>query len=221
MAPRKPKPILMLSSSVYGREPLIEQIDAALSGFGYTVWNSHLGTLPILPGKSTYESCLIAVERCDIFVCLISPRYGSGTDGAGGKAITHLELERSIALNKPRFILAHEQVINARRLVSDLSLKAEARGSDANGKLPELSFKGPEGRRDLKLRKGADVIDDLRLIEMYEAATLEGVPIPERKSNWVQKYQTDRDVHRFIEAQFAAVDEMRALIKANRPEAQE
>lgn len=218
MAAREPKLKIMISSSVYGKEPLIEQISAALSGFGYIVWNSHMGTLPIMLGSSTYQSCLNAVDQCDVFLCLITPRYGSGTDGVGGKSITHLELERAIEKNKPRFFLAHEQVINARRLLSDLSLKGSARTADGEASLPNISFKGLAGRSELLLRKGAEIIDDLRLIDMYEAATVEDLPIVERQNNWVQKYQSDQDVHRFIEAQFSGHRDMRRLIENSKSE---
>lgn len=60
-------PIIMVSSSVYGIEDLLDQVFAMLRGFGYTVWMSHAGTIPINPGKSNFENCLAAVEDCDLF----------------------------------------------------------------------------------------------------------------------------------------------------------
>ncbi|MBA4233989.1 MAG: hypothetical protein C0465_25790 [Ralstonia sp.] len=184
---------VFVSSSVYGREPLLEQIVTALDGFGFQAWNSHVGSMPH-GFQNTYEGCLDAVAECDIFLGLINPRYGSGTDGAGGKSITHLELEKAIASMKPRFTLAHEQVVHARRLLMDLSFPA---GMD---------------RSMLSLRKGASVIDDLRLVDMYDEATQEHLPIPQRDSNWVQKYKTDAEVLRYIETQFGRYKDMQRLI---------
>ena len=181
---------VFVSSSVYGREALIEQMFAWLETFGYEVWNSHVGSLPVKLNKSTYESCIEAVEQCDIFLGLITPRYGSGTDGRGGPAITHLEFDKAIELDKPRLVLAHEQVVLARRLLMD------------------LGFGGAEARRTLKLKKGAQVIDDLRLIDMYEAATQEDRPIDERDNNWVQKFGSDADVKRYVERQFSRYEDM-------------
>ncbi|HEY0026293.1 MAG TPA: DUF4062 domain-containing protein [Allosphingosinicella sp.] len=185
---------VFVSSSVYGRESLLEQIGAILTGFGYEVWSSHLGTLPIVLNAGTYESCLRAAERCDIFFGLITPRYGSGNDGAGGPSITHREFDRAIELDKPRVVLAHEQVVLARRLVSD------------------LGFGGKSGRARLKLT-GRGVIDDLRLIDMYEAATQEDKPILERDNNWVQKYQTDGEVLGFVGKQFGRYAEMEEFVQ--------
>ena len=73
----------------------------------------------------------------------------------GDLAITHRELLKAIELGKPRFMLAHEQVVTARRLLMD------------------LGYKNAAARAALTLRKGAVVVYDLRLIDMYEAATRE------------------------------------------------
>ena len=190
---------VLISSSVYGREPLIEQIFAWLEMFGYEAWSSHVGSLPvelaIEDDTQTYASCIRAAEQCDIFFGLITPRYGSGTDGAGGPAISELELAKAIELDKPRLILAHDQVVLARRLLMD------------------LGFVGAAGRKALTLRKGAGVIDDLRLIDMYEAASQEDLPIPDRNNNWVQKYSNEADVRLYVERQFGRYAAMEAAVQ--------
>lgn len=42
---QKKPPIIMVSSTVYGIEDLLDQIYAALTSFGYEVWCSHSGTV--------------------------------------------------------------------------------------------------------------------------------------------------------------------------------
>jgi hypothetical protein len=113
---------VMASSSVRHKEPMLDQIYATLNSFGYKVWMSYRGTVPVIPGKSAFESCLIAVERCDILFGIITPNYGSGV-APGEIAITHQELLKAIELEKPRFILVHEQVVLARRFLMDLGYK--------------------------------------------------------------------------------------------------
>jgi len=183
-----PKLTVMVSSSVRHKEPMLDQIYGVLDGFGYKVWMSHRGTVPIIPGNSAFESCLIAVERCDLFFGIITPHYGSGVV-AGELAITHRELLKAIELEKPRFMLAHEQVIMARRLLMD------------------LGYQDAAARAPLALRKGAVVIDDLRLIDMYEAATREDLPLAERKDNWVQSYKTPAEALLYTEEQFGRYDD--------------
>lgn len=185
---------VMVSSSVYGKEAMLDQIFAALEGFGYRVWMSCKGTVPVLPGKSAFDSCLEAVERCDLFFGLITPQYGSGSPGGGGDAITHRELARAVELGKPRFLLAHDNVVLARRLLLD------------------LGYKDLEARRTLTLRKGAAIIDDLRLIDMYDVATREDVPISERTDNWVQPYKTPADVFRYLDEQFGRYEDNQRFV---------
>jgi hypothetical protein len=51
------------------------------------------------------------------------------------------------------------------------------------------------------------VIDDLRLIDMYEVATREDIPLAERKDNWVQPYKTPSDAMLYVEEQFSRYDD--------------
>jgi hypothetical protein len=185
---KQTKLTVMVSSSVRHKEPMLDQVYGVLDGFGYKVWMSYRGTVPIIPGKSTFDSCLIAVQRCDLFFGIITPHYGSGAV-LGDLAITHRELLKAIELGKPRFMLAHEQVVTARRLLMD------------------LGYKDAAARAALTLRKGAVVVDNLRLIDMYEAATREDLPIADRTDNWVQPYKTPPEALLYTEEQFSRYDD--------------
>lgn len=190
--------IVMVSSTVYQKEPLLDQVDAMLRDYGYRVWMSHKGSVPLIPGQNAFASCLVAVERCDVYLGIITPQYGSGIESSGDESITHRELKRALELNKPRFLLAHEQVVNARRLLLDIEIDRSRRA-------------------DFKVKKGGQIIDDLRLIDMYEEATQECVPIAERTDNWVQKYRTNDDVIRFVDEQFGNHDQLQMMIDGLRP----
>jgi len=185
--------IVMVSSTVYQKEPLLDQVDAMLRDYGYRVWMSHKGSVPLVPGRNAFASCLLAVERCDVYLGIITPQYGSGIEATGGESITHRELKRALELNKPRFLLAHEQVVNARRLLLDIDIDQSRRA-------------------DFKVKKGGQIIDDLRLIDMYEEATQEYVPIADRTDNWVQKYRTNDEVIRFVDEQFSRYGQLQAMI---------
>jgi len=73
MAKRKKRLTIMVSSTVYGIEELLDQVHALLGGFGYEVWMSHKGTVPVYPDQTALESCLTAVERCDLFLSITLP----------------------------------------------------------------------------------------------------------------------------------------------------
>lgn len=190
----KKKLIVMVSSTVYDIEELLERTYAILTLFGYEVWMSYKGTVPVISTKTAFENCLHAVEQCDLFLNLITTHYGSGKDGANALSITHRELLRAIELNKPRWILAHDRVVFARTLLSN------------------LGYDSPEKRDKLTLEKNP-AIDDLRVIDMYEAAILNNVQLADRKGNWVQKFVTPDDAQLYASAQFHRYQEVESFLK--------
>ncbi|EGR4491752.1 DUF4062 domain-containing protein [Vibrio cholerae] len=175
---------VMVSSTVYGVEELLDRVYSLLTAFGYEVWMSHKGTVPVSSNETAFESCLKAVEKCDLFLGIITPQYGSGVD-ATGLSITHKEMKKAIELNKPRWFLAHDQVVFARRLLMD------------------LGYKSQEQRSELRLRKGAASISNIKVIDLYEDATMEKLPLDDRQGNWVQKFDRDDDANLFVVAQFS------------------
>ena len=54
----KKRPIVMVSSSVYGQEELLDRIYDLLNQFGFEVWMSHKGTVPTNSNETTWKSCM-------------------------------------------------------------------------------------------------------------------------------------------------------------------
>jgi hypothetical protein len=196
MSSRAKKPVIFVSSTVYGIEELLERIYTLLTTFGYEVWMSHKGTVPVRSDRTAFENCLAGVDDCELFLGIITPSYGSGKDG-DELSITHQELQKAIALNKPRWLLTHTDVVFARRLLRDLG-----KGT-------------PEERNQLKLKKDAASISDLRVIDMYEEAIRHDEPLSERNGNWAQPFSADEDVLRFVSAQFSRFQEVERFITEN------
>lgn len=186
---------VMVSSTVYGIEELLDRIYTLLTAFGYDVWMSHKGTVPVYSNRSALENCLVATEKCDLFLGLITPHYGSGKE-EGNLSFTHQELLRAIELNKPRWLLAHDYVVFARSL------------------LDCLGHEGKDGRKKLPLKKNP-IIDDLRVIDMYEEAILSQKPLRKRQGNWVQKFSSPDDAALFAIAQFSRYQEVEAFVQEN------
>ena len=191
---KKKKLVVMVSSTVYGIEELLERIYAILTRFGYEVWMSHKGTMPVISTRTAFENCLHAVEQCDLFLSLVTTHYGSGKEDVESRSITHDELLRAIELNKPRWVLAHDQVVFARTLLSN------------------VGFANAKKRAELKVKRNP-VIDDLRVIDMYEAAIRHEVQIADRKGNWVQKFVTADDAQLYASAQFYRYQEVERFIE--------
>jgi hypothetical protein len=180
----KRKPVIMVSSAVYGIEELLEQIFGILNGAGFTVWMSHKGTVPVDSQKSNFENCLAAVDECDLFLGILTTHYGSGKDpNDGGPSITHQEITRALKLEKPRWFLAHHDLIFARSL------------------LRELDYKTSAERDKLKLAS-KHLVDDLRVIDVYEEVIQAEKKLHDRRGNWAQPYATPQDANIFVVSQF-------------------
>jgi hypothetical protein len=188
---------IMISSSVYGIEELLDRIYSILTSYGYEVWMSHKGTLPVFSTRDAFQNCIEGVRRCDLFLGLITPYYGTGKENSDGLSITHKEQQEAIRLNKPRWFLAHDHVVFARTFLSKLL--------DENGK--PLS-------EDLKIKKNA-VMDDLKVIKMYDEAIRDELPLDQRAGNWVQKYQNPETAMLFASSQFFRYKEVEVFIEEN------
>jgi hypothetical protein len=203
MKKENPKLRVMVSSTVYGIEELLDRVYSLLTLYGYEVWMSHKGTVPVRSDRTSFENCLNAVEQCDIFLGIITTSYGSGQDPNDplSKSITHQEILKAIEMKTPRWILAHEHVVFARTLLND------------------LGFKGKRGRAKLKLKKN-QVFTDLRLLDLYEEATIDhelpnSIPLAERRGNWVQKFRSTDDGSLFVGSQFFRYQEVEEFIREN------
>lgn len=200
MSKSKPKLTVLVSSTVYGIEELLDRVYTLLTSYGYEVWMSHKGTVPVRSDRTAFENCLAVVDKCDLFLGIITPHYGSGQDPQkpDEPSITHQEMRRAIELKKPRWILAHDHVVFAR------------------GLLTNLGFKGKAGRQKLTLQK-RPILDDLRILDLYEEATIdaEDTPLADRDGNWVQKFHNTEDGSLFVGSQFFRYQEVEQFIKEN------
>jgi hypothetical protein len=177
-----PKLKIFVASTVYNFEDQLSQVCGVLSGLGYEVWNSHLGTVPANPGLSNRESCLAAVDECDLFLGIIRPVYGSGV--VGGRSITHDECLRALELSKPRWFMAHHNVALARQLLKPYLV-------DEHGQ-PNPAF----------VFKKTGVLDDRRVIDLYNDALQSDIPVEDRRGHWVQEFYRQPELLRYVSSQF-------------------
>lgn len=200
MSKSNTKLTVLVSSTVYGIEELLDRIYTLLTRYGYEVWMSHKGTVPVRSDRTAFENCLAAVDKCDLFLGIITPYYGSGQNPKRPEepSITHQEVLRAIERKKPRWILAHDHVVFARSLLSN------------------LGFKGKDGRKGLTLKK-KPILDDLRVLDLYEDATIDqdDIDLADRDGNWVQKFRNTEDGSLFVGSQFYRYQEVELFIEEN------
>lgn len=180
----------MIASTVYNFEDQITQISAVLKGFGYDVWNSHIGTIPQHPGRSNLEICTQAARDCDVFLGFIRPFYGSGD--VGGLSITHAEFREAMARLKPRWSMVHRDVVFARQLLKPYMFR-------------------PDGTRLRFTLRENPVLDDLRVIDLYNDAIQNDLPVSDRRGHWVQEFHRLSDILTYLDSQFKDVQRVRKI----------
>ena len=131
---------ILVSSAVYGSDVDLDQIKYTLEGFGYEVIMSKEGTVYVPMDDDPTESCLKAVEDCDLFLGIIFPRYGSG--------ITHKEFQKAIDENKPMWFVAHHYIEYTRKLMQ------------------QFMFDENKDRTDFEI-KPTSVLDSVKVVDMY------------------------------------------------------
>jgi hypothetical protein len=187
----KPKIKVMVSSTVYGFESELTQVCAVLESYGYQVLSNHYGTIYVAPGVSNTDACLNAVDECDFFLGIIRPRYGSG--------ITHQEFQRAIQLDKPRGFLAHHSVPLARQLLLQFMY------SDEKRRIKNKNFQF----------KKTSVLEDIRVIDMYNEAIQDGQPLDKRR--WVHEFiHFPNEGMRFIQTEFENYQRLQRDLEALR-----
>lgn len=177
---KKPKIKLMVASTVYQNRDLLLQICAMLNNYGYHVINSEYGTLHPPLGHNNPQACIAAVDECDIFFGMINPFYSTG--------ITHQEFQRAILTNKPRRFIAHSFVTFSRKLLEQFMYADAAKTQ----------------RTAFAIQPTA-VMDNLRVIDMYNEAIQIDLPYGERKYHWVQEYFRHDEAFRHVEALFSDI----------------
>ena len=143
--------------------------------------------------RTAFSNCLEAVNQCEAFLGIITGSYGSGV-GPNQKSITHREIIRAVSQQNLRWFLVHHDVVVARQLMKQFRFQADGK------KKPHTFF------------EKTAVLDDIRVLEMYEKAIRHGLPLAKRAGNWVQEYFSHSDAMLFIESQFKDPSRIQQLL---------
>lgn len=184
---------IMVASSVYGYEDQLNQICGLFEQMGYHPVNSHYKTMPTDPSKSNLENCLVATQNCDAFFGILRPFYGSGI--IGDTSITHEEMKLAINLKKPRWFIAHRDIRVARVL------------------LKQYMFNGDGTRNNDFQYQSTKLLDDIRLIDLYNDTIQSDIPAEERVGHWTEEYFDLDDIKKVIQTQFSDQDRVLDIIE--------
>jgi len=184
---------IMVASTIYGFQDQLEIICNLIDSFGhYQVMNSHMKTLPVYPHLSAQDTCLAAVAECDLFFGIIRPRYGAVVEEP--YSITHREITKSIELRKPRWLICHRDIIVARQLLKQYMYNAD--------ESPNLAFS----------YKKTILMDDIRLVDMYNEATMDDIPPEDRVGHWVDEFYRLDDIKKCVITNFSDIHRVKLII---------
>jgi len=193
----------MVGSTVYGFEDQLSQIVAQLQLLGYTVLNSHNGSIKVNPKLSNLENCLNAVEECDLFLGIIRPYYGTGN--IGEKTITFEEIKKAIELKKPYWFLVHRDVTFGRLLLGKLRLKKD----------DKLIEKDDDLYKKIGIGVAKNNFFDERTIEIYNYVIENHIPVTLRNGNWAQEFYRLDEMMTYINTQFSDKDFVERILNDN------
>lgn len=196
---------VFVSSTVYDFETDLRRIFLTLDGFGYDVYMSKEGTIPLDSRLSNLINCVNGVEECDIFLGIVRPLIGSGVLEKGGRSITAQEFDKAIELGIPRFVLADYRIEFADKFLKLMKLS-----------LNSIPLNRERTITDEKEEKKTILIPNNivhgECVEIYRLAIQDGIKPANRIGNWAQPYKDSEDIQRFIESQFKDVERIKSLI---------
>ena len=196
---------VFVSSTVYDFETVLRNIFLTLDGFGYDVYMSKEGTIPLSSRLSNLVNCINGVEECDIFLGIIRPLIGSGVLEKGARSITAQEFGKAIELDMPRFILADYRVEFAHKFLNLMEIETSA--------IPLSKEKTTEKDGKVIITQRPNNLVHGECVEIYRAAIQNHIkPATDRIGNWAQPFREGEDILRFIEAQFKDVERIKNLI---------
>ena len=195
---------IFVSSTVYDFETDLRRIFATLDGFGYDVYMSKEGTIPLDSRLSNLVNCVNGVEECDVFLGIVRPCIGSGVLEKDGRSITAQEFDKAIELNMPRFILADYRVEFAHKFLKLMNMNLDNIPLNRE-KIIEINGK------EIKKVKPNNLVHG-ECVEIYRLAIQDAEEPTNRIGNWAQPYKDGEDIQRFIESQFKDVERIKDLI---------
>lgn len=196
---------IFVSSTVYDFETDLRRIFLTLDGFGYDVYMSKEGTIPLDSRLSNLINCVNGVEECDIFLGIVRPLIGSGILEKEGRSITAQEFDKAIELGIPRFILADYRIEFAHKFLKLMNMNIDSIPLNR-----EKTITDEKNKKKTILTPNNIVHGEC--VEIYRLAIQDNTIPVNRIGNWAQPYKDSEDIQRFIESQFKDIERIKSLI---------
>lgn len=107
------RPQVFISSTFYDLKVVRDDLARAMKELGYETIRHEVGAIPYTRGDKLESSCYREVQNCDILVCIIGGRYGSGSTVSSG-SITQNELREAYDQGKQVYVFVEKNVLSER-----------------------------------------------------------------------------------------------------------
>ncbi|MBU9166223.1 DUF4062 domain-containing protein [Burkholderia gladioli] len=107
------RPQIFISSTFYDLKIVRDDLARAMKDLGYETIRHEVGAIPYGRSDKLESSCYREVENCDILVCIIGGRYGSGSTVSSG-SITQNELREAYDQGKQVYVFVEKNVLSER-----------------------------------------------------------------------------------------------------------
>lgn len=107
------RPQIFISSTFYDLKVVRDDLARAVKDLGYETIRHEVGSIPYNRSDKLESSCYREVENCDILVCVIGGRYGSGSTVSSG-SITQNELRAAYEQGKQVYVFVEKCVLSER-----------------------------------------------------------------------------------------------------------
>jgi hypothetical protein len=110
------KPYVFISSTIADLHHLRDSVRETLESLCYNPLMSEYGEIDFRQDSSAIDSCYKMIEQCQLFILIISKRYGFVCDNK--LSVTHNEFQYARKLQIPIICLLEEEVDSYRRIYS-------------------------------------------------------------------------------------------------------
>lgn len=175
-------PKVFVSSTCYDLQEERTQLERFISGYGFQPILSEYSGVYYDVDTHTHESCVNEVTHCDLFVLIISGRYGGKYNNGNGESITQAEYNRAKELGLPIFTFVKADVFSAQHYY-----KANIRA------------KGEEFAKQITypaIEKQDDAVSIFSFIESVSHAST---------NNGLETYQSFSDIENHLKKQWAGM----------------
>ena len=109
---------------------------------------------------------------------------------------------RALKLKRPRWFIAHRDISIARQLLKQYMILEDESPN------PAFAFKNTE------------ILDDIRLVKLYNDVILNDIEPADRVGHWVDEFFRIGDILRVIQTQFAGQERVRAIVEQMKQQVQ-